>query len=295
MILRVFDNPVCRFNKQKSNAAGKNLPNPLKRINFRNTTTFSFMQIHLSPDKKTLGNFAGTMAANLLKDAIEKTGSANLILATGASQFDTLERLIHEPGIDWSKVVMFHLDEYLGLPETHPASFRKYLKERFISKIPSLKESYLIHADTDPVAECKRLNRIIEDHPIDVALVGIGENGHLAFNDPPADFETTDPYLIVTLDDACRKQQMGEGWFAKLEEVPMKAISMSIHQILKSRHIICSVPDQRKANAVKDCVEGEVSGLHPASILQTHPDCVVYLDRFSASGLSESTERQAIH
>ncbi len=178
---------------------------------------------------------------------------------------------------------MFHLDEYIDLPESSPASFRKYLKERFISKVPALKAVYLIDGEVDPVAECERLNGIIEKHPIDVALVGIGENGHLAFNDPPADFDIEVPYIIVTLDRECRQQQFNEGWFRSIEEVPTQAISMSIKQILKSTHIICSVPDNRKARAVKNSLEEKVNNLVPASILQLHQSCTFYLDNLSAS------------
>jgi len=214
-------------------------------------------------------------------------GSANIILATGTSQFETLNQLIAEQGIDWSKVVMFHLDEYIGLPITAPASFRKYLTERFLSKVPALKAAHLINGETDAQAECDRLSGLITRHPIDVALVGIGENGHLAFNDPPADFETEVPYIIVELDEACRRQQLGEGWFKSFEEVPRRAISMSVKQILKSKQIICSVPDKRKAKAVKDCVDRPVSNLFPASILQSHSGCTLFLDAASSSMLAQ--------
>ena len=229
-----------------------------------------------------LGEQAGKQAAQLINNAIREKGQANIILATGASQFQTLNTLIKE-NVDWSKVVMFHLDEYIDLPESSPASFRKYLKERFISKVPPLKAVYLIDGEVDAVGECERLNGIIEDHPIDVALVGIGENGHLAFNDPPADFEIDIPFIIVTLDRECRQQQFNEGWFSSIEEVPSQAISMSIKQICKSAHIICSVPDNRKARAVKNSLEEKVNNLVPASILQLHQDCTFYLDRLSAS------------
>ncbi|MFO7934394.1 MAG: deoxyribodipyrimidine photo-lyase [Bacteroidales bacterium] len=180
--------------------------------------------------------------------------------------------------------------EYAGITEEHPASFRKYLMERFIRRVPALSAYHLIDGSRlEPLEECERLNRIISDHQIDVALVGIGENGHLAFNDPPADFETEDPYILVELDEACRKQQLGEGWFESLEEVPGRAITMSIKQIMKSGHIICSVPDKRKAEAVRDCLEKPVSPLRPASILQEHPSCSIFLDRDSASLLSPGT------
>lgn len=240
------------------------------------------MNIKISSNPAELGKEAGAAAAGLIRQSIEEKGSANIILATGTSQFETLKQLVSEPGIDWSKVVMFHLDEYIGLSITHPASFRKYLQERFISKVPSLKASYLIDGEADPKEECERLGRLISEYPIDVALVGIGENGHLAFNDPPADFDTEQPYLIVELDEPCRKQQMGEGWFKSIEEVPRKAISMSVKQIMKSKHIICSVPDKRKAIAVKNSVEQKVRNQYPASILQLHPACTLFLDKTSA-------------
>lgn len=238
-----------------------------------------------------MGKQAALEAAQKIKQAIQENGEAHIILATGASQFETLDHLVQHTDIDWSRVVMFHLDEYVGMPDTHPASFRKYLQERFVEKIPTLKTVHFIAGDAaDLREECKRLGTLIAKHPIDVALVGIGENGHLAFNDPPADFETEEPYLIVTLDEACRRQQMGEGWFASIADVPKKAISMSVRQIMKSKNIICSVPDQRKAEAVKNCVEGKISSLHPASMLQEHPACTLYLDAASASLLSKNDE-----
>ncbi len=247
------------------------------------------MEIIVTDGPKELGKAAGSAAATLIRQAIANNGTANIILATGTSQFETLNQLISEHGIDWSKIVMFHLDEYIGLPVTHPASFRKYLKERFIQKVPSLKAAHLISGEDDAGAECNRLGKIITEHPIDVALVGIGENGHLAFNDPPADFETEQPYIIVELDEPCRKQQLGEGWFKTFEDVPKQAISMSIKQILKSKHIVCSVPDNRKAMAVKNSLEQPVSNLYPASILQTHQNCIYFLDKSSACLLSPNT------
>lgn len=244
------------------------------------------MNIRVFKDSHESGQAAGSAAAQLIREAIKNNGSANIILATGTSQFETLNKLISEKNIDWSKVIMFHLDEYIGLPITHPASFKKYLKERFLSKVPELKSAFLINAETDADAECERLGNLINKHPIDVALVGIGENGHLAFNDPPADFETGQPYIIVELDEACRNQQFGEGWFTSIEEVPHRAISMSVKQILKSKNIICSVPDRRKAIAVKNSVEQPVSNLYPASILQLHENCTCYLDKDSSALLS---------
>lgn len=241
------------------------------------------MKIVIKNDPHELGKAAGKLSGQLIRSMISQNGQANIILATGVSQFETLKQLVEEKGIDWSKVVMFHLDEYIGLPESSPASFRKYLKERFLDKISPLKAYYLINGEADPETEYRRLNNLIKNYPIDVALVGIGENGHLAFNDPPADFDIKQPYLIVNLDEQCRKQQFAEGWFKSLAEVPQKAISMSIHQILKSKYIICSTPDSRKANAVKHCLEQPVSHLYPASILQLHPDCTCFLDKHSAA------------
>jgi len=229
-----------------------------------------------------LGKAAGKAAAGLIRKSIQKQGYAHIILATGTSQFETIKQLVSEE-VDWSKVIMFHLDEYIGMPITHPASFRKYLQERFLDEVSPLKAVYLINGEADPEAERQRLAAFIRQYPIDVALVGIGENGHLAFNDPPADFETEEPYLIVNLDRQCRKQQLGEGWFKNLEEVPHQAISMSIKQILKSEHIICSVPDARKAQAVKDSLAHQISNLFPASILQQHQQCSFYLDEASAA------------
>lgn len=250
------------------------------------------MNIHISNDHFKLGQEAGRVAAGLIRDAISLQGNANIILATGTSQFETLNQLIREKGIDWSKVTMFHLDEYIGLPVTHPASFRKYLKERFLSKVPALKGAHLINGEINPEAECIWLGDLITQHPIDVALVGIGENGHLAFNDPPADFDTDEPYIIVALDEACRKQQFGEGWFPSIQDVPRQAISMSVKQILKSKTIVCSVPDERKALAVKNTIEQPVSNLYPASIMQTHTDCKLFLDKTSAVLLSEETVKK---
>jgi glucosamine-6-phosphate deaminase len=246
------------------------------------------MNIIITDNSVELGKVSAAAAVEGIINAIKEKGQANVILATGASQFETLKNLVENTTIDWSKVVMFHLDEYIGLPETAPASFRKYLKERFLNLVSPLKASYLVNGETDPEGECKRLNQIITDHPIDVAFVGIGENGHLAFNDPPADFDTVSPYIVVDLDEKCRLQQFNEGWFPSLAEVPKKAISMSIKQICKSKMIICSVPDSRKAEAVKNTLENKVSNNDPASILQTHANCLFILDKSSASLLSKN-------
>ena len=205
------------------------------------------LQIHSNPE--TMGAAAAAHGAAKIIAAIEKQGYANIIVATGASQFTMLSALAKTPGIDWGKVTMFHLDEYVGLPESHPASFRKYIKERFIAQLPApLKNAYFVNgSDPDPAKTCEELGKIIAEHPIDVCFIGIGENGHIAFNDPPADFDTENAYLVVDLDEACRKQQLGEGWFPTLDDVPKQAISMSVRQILKSKAIVNTVPDARKA------------------------------------------------
>lgn len=242
------------------------------------------MKIEIYDTKEALGRAAARQGSRLINEAISKKGAANIIVATGASQFEMLEEL-RSCEVDWSRVTAFHLDEYIGIPETHPASFRKYLKERFVDHV-AIGQFHYVNGETDPREECNRLNALIGRHPIDVAFVGIGENAHLAFNDPPADFQTGEPYIVVSLDEACRKQQFGEGWFPSVEEVPEQAISMSIQQILKSGSIICSVPDRRKAEAVKAAVEGAVSPEIPASILSGHRDTWLYLDRESSSLLT---------
>lgn len=242
------------------------------------------MEIHLSDTPQSLGRAAAYTAADAIRLALERQGKANIILATGTSQFAMLENLVSAEGIDWSRVTMFHLDEYIGLPADHPASFRRYLRERFVGRVNDLGAAIFIGGDApDPTAECQRLNTLIRQHSIDVAMIGIGENGHLAFNDPPADFETEEPFIIVELDEACRRQQLGEGWFADLEAVPRQAITMSIRHILKSRRLIVSVPDRRKAVAVRDAVNGTLTNRCPASILREHPYCDLFLDQESAS------------
>jgi glucosamine-6-phosphate deaminase len=239
-------------------------------------------------DKKTLGEAAAAQAATAIRRAIADRGTARIIAATGASQFEFLEALTKAPHLDWELVEMFHLDEYVGLSIEHPASFRKYLIERLIQRT-GIRRYHLLNGETDPVEAIKVVGLALTAAPIDIAFVGVGENGHLAFNDPPADFETDAPYLLVNLDEACRRQQVGEGWFSSFDEVPAQAISMSVRQILKSREIICIVPDARKARAVRDCFDGEISPTAPASILRNHPNTTVYLDRLSAAQLSPET------
>jgi glucosamine-6-phosphate deaminase len=246
------------------------------------------MKLQVCNDKFLLGWAAAEQAAKAIRKASLANGKARIIAATGASQFEFLDALTSLPDIDWQRVVMFHLDEYIGLPDSHPASFSKYLEDRLVQRA-GIKEAHFLNGNENPAVVIKRVGEALSAAPIDIAFVGIGENGHLAFNDPPADFETEDPYLVVNLDEACRRQQLGEGWFPTLADVPRQAISMSVKQILKAKEIICIVPDTRKAKAVKACFEGEISPLFPASILRTHPNTTVYLDTYSAALLNPST------
>jgi glucosamine-6-phosphate deaminase len=241
--------------------------------------------IKIFNDKIQLGEAAARHAASAIERAISGHGRARIIAATGMSQFEFLNALTKTPGVDWTKVEMFHLDEYVGLPATHPASFRKYLLERLIEPA-GITRYHLLDGESDPVEVSRRVGEEISASPVDVAFVGIGENGHLAFNDPPADFETDEPYIVVDLDEACRRQQVGEGWFATLDGVPTQAISMTVKQILKAREIVCVAPDARKAQAVKNCFENEISPHFPASILRTHGATTVYLDTESSSLLN---------
>ena len=243
------------------------------------------MIIKTFDNKISLGQAAAEQAAKAIRQAIAANGNARIIAATGASQFEFLDALTKFSDLDWSAVEMFHLDEYVGMSISHPASFRKYLLERFINPT-GITNYHLLDGEGDAQEVCAKTGAALATASIDVAFVGIGENGHLAFNDPPADFETETPYLVVKLDEACRQQQFGEGWFPTFEDVPQQAISMSIKQIMKSREIICVVPDTRKANAVKACLEGVISPLAPASILRTHSNVTVYLDSDSAALLS---------
>ena len=245
------------------------------------------MQKFIFPTKIEMAHASAAKAAELLRDAVARQRHAAFVAATGASQFEFLDALTSTPDLDWSKTTMFHLDEYIGLPEDHPASFRRYLRERLIARVQPGRV-HLIRGDAaDPQAECRRLGRLIANCQIDVAFVGVGENGHLAFNDPPADFEEEHPYIIVELDEACRRQQLGEGWFSSLEEVPRRAISMSIRQIMRSRAIVCTVPDRRKAQAVRECFAGEVTPAHPASILRRHERAYLFLDADASSLLDK--------
>lgn len=246
------------------------------------------IEIHHHETKAGNGAAAAAFGAAAIRETIAAKGRASVVVATGASQFEMLEALVAAPDIDWSKVTAFHLDEYIGMPETHPASFRKYLKERFTGRLPTLGAFHFIAGDApDLDAELARVNALLDAHPIDVMFAGIGENGHLAFNDPPADFTSTVAYKVVELEERCRRQQFGEGWFPTFEDVPTEAISMTVQRIVSSRLVILTVPDARKAEAVRHVLEGPVTNMWPASILQQHPACHAFIDRAAASQLTK--------
>ncbi len=234
-----------------------------------------------------MGAAAAAAGAEQIRRALAERGEARIVMASAASQFEVVEALTREPEIAWEHVTLFHLDEYVGLPESHPASFSRFLRDRFISKLPGeLKAFHAIEGVNDAAAECARVGSLLAEGDPEVAFIGIGENGHIAFNDPPADFETEEPYLVVELDEVCRMQQVGEGWYPNLEAVPTHAISMSVRQILKAGRLVCVVPDDRKAEAVQAAVEGPVTPEVPASILQEHSDCILFLDEPAASRLA---------
>jgi len=249
------------------------------------------LQTKIFADKQSLGRAAATDAARVLLDAIRDQGSVRIVVATGASQFEFLDALTATPNLDWARVEVFHLDEYVGLPITHPASFRKYLFDRLIHKT-GITQYHLLDGDGDPQSTIRRVGKELQSKQADILFAGIGENAHLAFNDPPADFQTEDPYILVDLDEPCRQQQVNEGWFATMEEVPRKAISMSVRQVLKAKRIIVVAPDTRKAYAVKCCLEGEITPMVPASILRNHADATIYLDADSAALLSSEVPTQ---
>ena len=253
-----------------------------------------YMLLRVFKDKASLGHASAEQAATTIRRALAARGEARIITATGAAQFEFLAALTATPNIDWPKVEAFHLDEYIGLPAAHPGSFQKFLKDNLASKTGIVNFHYLDGNARDVAAAAGEVGRKLASAPIDIAFLGIGENGHIAFNDPPADFITEDPYLIVNLDEACRRQQVGEAWFHDISQVPERAISMSARQILKARELLVVVPDERKARAVKACLEGEITPMAPASILRKHPNATVYLDYNSDSLLSPAL-RSALH
>ena len=242
------------------------------------------MDVRIFATKGEMGAAAATAGAEKIREALAERGEARIVMASAASQFEVVEALTREPDIAWERVTLFHLDEYIGVSPGHPASFSRFLRERFLARLPvELKAFHAIEGENEARTECVRVGRVLAGEAPVVAFIGIGENGHIAFNDPPADFETEEPYLLVELDDVCRQQQVGEGWFPDLESVPTHAISMSVQQILKAERIICVVPDDRKADAVQKTVEGGMSPDVPATILQDHGDCMLFIDEPAAS------------
>jgi glucosamine-6-phosphate deaminase len=247
------------------------------------------MKITIHDTSAAAARAAAAAAAGILREAIDAKGHAVFVAATGNSQLEFLKHLTAAPGISWKHPTMFHLDEYIGISSSHPASFRRYLRERLTSRVP-VGNAHFIQGDApDLPAEVARLNAAIAATAVDVAFIGVGENGHIAFNDPPADFATETPFLVVDLDEACRRQQVGEGWFGAIGDVPRQAASMSVKQIMKSARILCTVLEKRKAHAIKTCLEGAIGPMFPASILRTHPGCDIFLDRDAAGLLSQTT------
>lgn len=249
------------------------------------------MKLRLEPDRRATSAAAARHAADRLRRVINHQAHARIVAATGASQLEFLDELTGLPGIDWTRVELFHLDEYVGIPESHPASFRRYLRENLIDKT-GIRQYHFLDGTRSVADVIRVVGRELSSAPVDVMFAGIGENGHLAFNDPPADFDTTDPYILVNLDEACRRQQVGEGWFASIDDVPTRAISMSIRQMMNALELVLIVPDLRKAQAVKNTLEGEITPLVPASIIRTHPNVTLYLDEPAASLLDGETLRK---
>lgn len=248
------------------------------------------MHLRVFNDRESLGVAAAEQGAAAIRRAIAERGTARIVGASAASQFEFLEALTAAPSIDWSRVELFHLDEYIGLPPTHPASFCRFLEDRLVAKT-GISVCHFLRGDEDPAVVIRRASAAVAAAPIHVAFVGIGENGHLAFNDPPADFATEKPFIIVELDETCRRQQVGEGWFASLKDVPKQAVSMSVRQVLKAEEILAIVPGPKKASAIQTCMEGPIGAMAPASILRTHRNAAIYLDRDSAALLSQQTLR----
>jgi glucosamine-6-phosphate deaminase len=267
-----------------------NVPTQWRQVG-RNSSGAFFVLLKVFNDRLVLGQAAAEQASAAIRRALAERGQARIIAATAASQLEFLDALTRAPGIDWLRVEVFHLDEYIGLPVAHPGSFRKMLVEQLVRKT-GIVDYHLLDGDAaDPLDVVRRVGTRLAAAPIDIAFLGIGENGHIAFNDPPADFQTEEPYIIVNLDEACRQQQVGEAWFADISQVPKRAISMSARQILKATEILAVVPGIRKAQAVKACVEDTISPMLPASILRTHPNATVYLDKNSASLLSPRLQK----
>jgi len=247
------------------------------------------MKVAIYETVRKMAEAAAELAAGELSRRIAESGRATFMAATGASQFAFLDALTRQRQVDWARTEMFHLDEYIGLPESHPASFRRYLQERLLGVVHPGRVHLINGNAADPWQECARLAELMPKDGVDIAFVGIGENGHLGFNDPPADFANEDLFIVVTLPDSCRSQQVHEGWFSKLEDVPGKAITVTIRGILKSKCIVAVVPEARKAVAVRCALRGDVRPECPASALREHPRSRLFLDAEAASLLDKAT------
>ena len=250
------------------------------------------MKLVIGKTKEEIGKASAKQTAALINAAIAKQGYARILLSTGASQFPFFDEIVKE-NVDWSKVEMFHLDEYVGISEEHPASFKRYLLDRFVNKVKP-KKAYLINGQKNPEETIAELTALLNEKSVDVGLIGIGENAHIAFNDPPADFNDTRAYKVVTLDERCLQQQIGEGWFKNVDETYKQAISMTCPQIMKCKSIISVVPYKVKAEAIYNTLTRDLTPEVPATLLKQHVDCTVYCDADSASLLTEEIVKQYV-
>jgi glucosamine-6-phosphate deaminase len=233
-----------------------------------------------------LAGDAAAIAQRHLQETLARQGAASVILATGNSQLQFLEALVALGGMDWSRITLFHMDEYLGIDADHPASFRRYLRDRVESRVKPRQFQYLEGNALLPLKECERYAKLLAAQPIDLCCLGIGENGHLAFNDPPvADFNDPHPVKLVMLDEVCRRQQVGEGHFPNLEAVPQYAFTLTIPTLCSARRMLCIVPEARKAQAVKNTLCGPIRPACPASFLRRQSHCTLFLDSDSAGML----------
>ena len=255
------------------------------------TTTYDDLLVEVYDSEMALGRAAAHAAVSILREAIAERGEANLILATGNSQLTFFEALRGDDSLEWSRVRLFHMDEYLGVTAEHPASFRRFMKEGLLEYVTPM-DFYGIAGDTaDPEAEARRYTELLQAHPTDLCCLGFGENGHLAFNDPPyADFDDPAWVKTVELDAMSRRQQVGEGHFGTLDDVPTYALTLTVPALLAARRVLAIVPEERKAGAVKAALTGPVTPDLPASILRRTPHARLFLDRDSASLLSHAVQ-----
>ena len=245
------------------------------------------LHVEIHPDRAAMGAAAAARAADILRAAIAAKGSARIIVASAPSQDELLAGLTAAPGIDWSKVTVFHMDEYVGLPAGHPATFRAYQEQHLLAKVQPAAFHGIRGEAADPQAECARYAALMGEAPIDLVCMGIGENGHIAFNDPPvADFGDPAAVKVVELDEACRRQQVNDGCFPDIASVPRFAISLTCPTLMSGETLVCVVPGPRKAAAVRATIQDPVSTACPATILRRHPDATLYLDEASAALIS---------